>query len=167
MKNEAEVKGMRRAHLRDAVAMCTLFSYIEVKNSSLGFFMTSSWLHQNKMITCMIIFLLQNKSGLDELSVTKIVDDTRETQAGYIGTSMNTRVAFSTNGAEPDYRPTHVSNRRIFNNATLVVHSGGQYGGKICAALYKSAHSDLSRLDFEFYKYCHCDRSPQYCRLTL
>lgn len=30
MKNEAEAKGMRKAHLRDAVAMCTLFSYIEV-----------------------------------------------------------------------------------------------------------------------------------------
>lgn len=34
MKNEAEAKGMRRAHLRDAVAMCTLFSYIEVRTSS-------------------------------------------------------------------------------------------------------------------------------------
>lgn len=81
------------------------------------------------------IFDLQSKSGLDELSVTKIVDDTRETQAGYIGTSMKTRVAFSANAAEPDYRPTNVSNRRIFKNSTLVVHSGGQYGGKQCAAL--------------------------------
>lgn len=29
-KNEAEVNGMRRAHLRDAVAMCTLLNYLEV-----------------------------------------------------------------------------------------------------------------------------------------
>lgn len=28
-KNPAEVEGMRRAHLRDAVAMCTLLSYLE------------------------------------------------------------------------------------------------------------------------------------------
>lgn len=35
MKNEAEAKGMRRAHLRDAVAMCTLFSYIQVNNFDL------------------------------------------------------------------------------------------------------------------------------------
>lgn len=29
-KNAAEIKGMRKAHLRDAVAMCTLLSYLEV-----------------------------------------------------------------------------------------------------------------------------------------
>ncbi|CAH2071647.1 unnamed protein product, partial [Iphiclides podalirius] len=28
-KNDAEIRGMRRAHLRDAVAMCTVLSYIE------------------------------------------------------------------------------------------------------------------------------------------
>lgn len=30
-KNPAEIKGMQRAHLRDAVAMCTVLSYIESK----------------------------------------------------------------------------------------------------------------------------------------
>lgn len=29
-KNDAEVKGMKKAHLRDAVAMCTLLNYLEV-----------------------------------------------------------------------------------------------------------------------------------------
>lgn len=28
-KNEAEANGMRKAHLRDAVAMCTLLNYLE------------------------------------------------------------------------------------------------------------------------------------------
>lgn len=28
-KNDAEIRGMRKAHLRDAVAMCTVLSYIE------------------------------------------------------------------------------------------------------------------------------------------
>ncbi|KOB69668.1 Xaa-pro aminopeptidase, partial [Operophtera brumata] len=76
--------------------------------------------------TSPIIYLKAMKNDA-ELSVAKTVDDTRETQAGYIGNSMKTRVAFSTNGAEPEYRPTAVSNKRIFKNATLVVHSGGQY----------------------------------------
>ncbi|XP_026737531.1 xaa-Pro aminopeptidase 1 [Trichoplusia ni] len=96
-KNEAEVKGMKKAHLRDAVAMCTLLNYLETK------------------------------SGLSEMSVEVTVDITRETQAGYVGPSMKTRVAYAANAADPDYRATNVTNRRIFKNATLVIQSGGQY----------------------------------------
>lgn len=57
------------------------------------------------------------------------VDVTRATQAGYVGLSMKTRVAFGTNAAEPDYRATNSSNRRVFTNSTLVIQSGGQYDG--------------------------------------
>ncbi|XP_049869627.1 xaa-Pro aminopeptidase 1 [Pectinophora gossypiella] len=99
-KNEAEVKGMHRAHLRDAVAMCTLLSYMEG----------------------------MMKTGLTELSVAMKVDVTRATQAGYVGVSMATRVAFGPSGAEPDYRATNsTKNRRVFTNSTLVIRSGGQY----------------------------------------
>ncbi|XP_068631318.1 xaa-Pro aminopeptidase 1 [Battus philenor] len=98
-KNEAEIKGMRKAHLRDAVAICTVLSYIE----SMG------------------------KAGLNELSVAMKVDVTRATQAGYVGVSMRTRAAFGPNAAEPDYRATNATNRRIFTNSTLVIQSGGQY----------------------------------------
>ncbi|CAK1598567.1 unnamed protein product [Parnassius mnemosyne] len=98
-KNEAEIKGMRKAHLRDAVAMCTVLSYIE----GMG------------------------KAGLNELSVAMKVDVTRATQAGYVGMSMRTRVAFGPNAAEPDYRASNATNRRVFTNSTLVIQSGGQY----------------------------------------
>ncbi|XP_062526162.1 xaa-Pro aminopeptidase 1 [Bombyx mori] len=96
-KNEAEAKGMRKAHLRDAVAMCTLFSYLE------------------------------NKSGLSEMSVQTTVDITRETQAGYVGPAMQTRVAYGPSAVEPEYRPNNATNRRIYKNSTLVIRSGGQY----------------------------------------
>ncbi|CAG9136869.1 unnamed protein product [Plutella xylostella] len=98
-KNMDEAKGMRRAHLRDAVAMCTLLSYLE------------------GMV----------KKGLDELSVATKVDITRATQAGYVGVSMKTRAAFGPNGADPDYLATNMTRRRIFTNSTLVIRSGGQY----------------------------------------
>ncbi|XP_026331161.1 xaa-Pro aminopeptidase 1-like, partial [Hyposmocoma kahamanoa] len=98
-KNEAEIKGMKRAHLKDAVAMCTLLNYLE----NIG------------------------KSGLTEISVVTKVDATRATQAGFNGKSMVTRVAFGPNAAIPDYRPTNVTNRRIFSNSTLIIQSGGQY----------------------------------------
>ncbi|KAJ8727421.1 hypothetical protein PYW07_001540 [Mythimna separata] len=96
-KNEAEVKGMKKAHLRDAVAMCTLLSYLE------------------------------SKSAQSEMTVERTTDLTRGSQAGYIGPSMQTRVAYGPNAAEPDYRATNSSNRKIFKNGTLVIQSGGQY----------------------------------------
>ncbi|XP_063893288.1 xaa-Pro aminopeptidase 1 [Helicoverpa armigera] len=96
-KNEAEVNGMKKAHIRDAIAMCTLLSYLE------------------------------SKSALSEISVEKTVDLTRDTQAGYVGPSMKTRVAYGANAADPDYRATNMSNKLIFKNATLVIQSGGQY----------------------------------------
>ncbi|CAH0702778.1 unnamed protein product [Spodoptera exigua] len=96
-KNEAEVKGMKKAHLWDAVAMCTLLSYLE------------------------------SKSALSEMSVERTVDITRDTQAGYIGPAMKTRVAFGTNAADPDYRATNASNKLITKNSTLIIQSGGQY----------------------------------------
>lgn len=69
------------------------------------------------------------------MSVEVTVDITRETQAGYVGPSMKTRVAYSANAADPDYRATNVTNRRIFKNATLVIQSGGQYDGQLLVAL--------------------------------
>ncbi|CAH2105417.1 unnamed protein product [Euphydryas editha] len=98
-KNQAEIKGMRKAHLRDAVAMCTVMCYLE----SMG------------------------KSTLYEKTIAMKVDLTRATQAGYVSLSMQTRVAFGPNGAEPEYRATNETNRRIFTNSTLVIQSGGQY----------------------------------------
>ncbi|XP_075971462.1 xaa-Pro aminopeptidase 1 isoform X2 [Anticarsia gemmatalis] len=96
-KNDAEIKGMKKAHLKDAVAMCTLLSYLE------------------------------SKTGLSEMSVELTVDITRETQAGYVGPSMKTRVAYGPNAADPDYRATTATNMRIYKNATLVIQSGGQF----------------------------------------
>nr|XP_026496938.1 xaa-Pro aminopeptidase 1-like [Vanessa tameamea] len=98
-KNQAEIKGMRKAHLRDAVAMCTVMCYMET----------------------------MGKSSLYEKTVAMKVDLTRATQAGYVSLSMQTRVAFGPNGAVPEYKATNDTNRRIFTNSTLVIQSGGQY----------------------------------------
>ncbi|XP_060801803.1 xaa-Pro aminopeptidase 1 [Amyelois transitella] len=98
-KNEAERKGMAKAHLRDAVAMCTVLSYLEKRGSS----------------------------GQTEITVAKMVDMTRETQAGFVSAAMKTLVAFGANGADPYYVATVASAKRIYTNSTLVIRSGGQY----------------------------------------
>ncbi|XP_063377534.1 xaa-Pro aminopeptidase 1 [Cydia fagiglandana] len=97
-KTNAEVKCMRKAHLRDAVAMCTLISYLQ-----------------------------GTVKGQSEISVAMKVDVTRATQANYVGPAMRTRVAFGASGADPDYRATLQSNKQVFSNTTLVIQSGGQY----------------------------------------
>ncbi|KAI8424120.1 hypothetical protein MSG28_002720 [Choristoneura fumiferana] len=101
-KNAAEAKGMRVAHLRDAVAMSTLLSYME------------------GMV----------KTGLNEVSVAMKVDVTRATQANYVGHSMRTRVAFGPSGADADYRASVHSSRSVYRNSTLIIQSGGQYVGE-------------------------------------
>lgn len=58
------------------------------------------------------------------------MDETRATQAGYVGMSMRTRAAFGPSGSDADYIATNATNRRVFTNSTLVVLSGGQYDGK-------------------------------------
>lgn len=63
------------------------------------------------------------------MSVARKVDTTRSTQAGYVGISMQTLVAFGPNGADPDYRPRVNANRKVFTNSTLIISSGGQYEG--------------------------------------
>lgn len=63
------------------------------------------------------------------MSVSLTVDITRETQAGYLGPSMKTRVAYGPNAADPGYRATNGTNKRIFKNATMVIQSGGQFDG--------------------------------------
>ncbi|RVE53172.1 hypothetical protein evm_002269 [Chilo suppressalis] len=98
-KNEAEVKGIKKAHLRDAVAMCTLLCYLQD----------------------------QKIAHMSEISIAKMVELTRETQAGFVGASMRTRVAFGPSGSEPEYFATPGTNRRIFTNSTLIIRSGGQY----------------------------------------
>lgn len=55
---------------------------------------------------------------------------------------MRTRVAFGPNGAEPEYRATNATKRRIFSNSTLIIQSGGQYEGIISIGLTKYEKND-------------------------
>ncbi|KAG8224298.1 hypothetical protein J437_LFUL007238 [Ladona fulva] len=117
-KNQVEREGMRKAHVRDAVALCDFFAYLESQVSS---------------------------GSLNETFVAEAVDRFRRQQELIRGASFETIAAFGPNGALPHYSPPRrrgtlsapgvhregppllYEGLKIDNSSTLVIDSGGQY----------------------------------------
>jgi Xaa-Pro aminopeptidase len=100
-KNPVEIRGMQKAHIRDAAAMCKFFAYLDNK--------------------------FQDGTAITELDVVKIVDEYRFEQEYSLGNSFRTIAAYGPNGALPHYEPTNNTNAKITDKSTLVLDSGGQY----------------------------------------
>ncbi|XP_003424313.2 xaa-Pro aminopeptidase ApepP [Nasonia vitripennis] len=101
-KNEVEIKGMRNAHLKDAVAMCDFLAYMEEQ-------------------------MELEAPGWDELQVVRVVNSFRYEQNDSKGISFDTIVGYGPHGAIPHYEPTNLTNISIDRDSTLVIDSGGQY----------------------------------------
>lgn len=103
-KNKVEAQGMRKSHLRDAVAMCEFFAYME---------------EQINIST----------DGWDEFQVARLADEFRLEQSHCRGISFPTIAAYGPHGALPHYEPSNLTNVPIGRRSTLVIDSGGQYLG--------------------------------------
>lgn len=99
---------MRRVHVKDAVALCHFFSWIE---STLAASSSSSL------------------SSLDELACAAKVDALRGEQEGFVGLSFETISASGPNGAVVHYRPTAETNRHVTKDDLYLCDSGAQYVG--------------------------------------
>ncbi|KDR14160.1 Xaa-Pro aminopeptidase 1 [Zootermopsis nevadensis] len=101
-KNHIEIDGMRRAHIRDAVALCDFFAHFE-ESTAAG----EQW---------------------DELQVAKELDQFRREQNLSKGPSFSTIAGFGPNGAYPHYLPSDSSNVLLIDGSSmLVLDSGGHY----------------------------------------
>lgn len=80
----------------------------------------------------MNIFLLQINLGdvWDEVKVVREVDLTRKSQKHNKGLSFATIAGYGSNSALPHYQPTNATSKKIFDESTFVLDSGGQYDGK-------------------------------------
>lgn len=105
-KNEIEIKGMRNAHLKDAVALCDFLAYLEEQ-------------------------IELNAVSWDELQIARVVNSFRLEQNDSEGISFETVVGYGPHGAIPHYKPTNLTNVKIEFDSTLVIDSGGQYRGLI------------------------------------
>jgi Xaa-Pro aminopeptidase len=97
-KNEAELTGTRKAHLRDAAAMCEFLAWID-----------------------------QGLEGQTEIDVVTKLEAIRSQSNALTDISFDTICGSGPNGAIVHYRVDEASNRAIENNTLLLVDSGGQY----------------------------------------
>ncbi|KMQ92402.1 xaa-pro aminopeptidase 1-like protein, partial [Lasius niger] len=101
-KNKVEMAGMRRSHLRDAVAMCDFLAYME---------------EQYEL----------DSEGWDEMQVARVANEFRYEQNNNRGIAFPTIAGYGSHAALPHYEPINLTNIKIGTTSTLVIDSGGQY----------------------------------------
>ncbi|SMO32542.1 aminopeptidase P family protein [Paracoccus laeviglucosivorans] len=103
VKNEAEIGGMRAAHLRDGAAIVELLCWLDARAAEL------------------------DAQPLTEIAVARKLEALRAAQ-GILDISFDTILGSGPNGAIVHYRVTDATDRRIRPGDVLLVDSGGQYG---------------------------------------
>ena len=99
-KNQAEIQGMREAHLRDGAAVVEFLTWLDVQTL---------------------------KPGLTEIDVVRSLEGYRRATNVLHDISFDTISGSGPNGAIMHYRVTDESNRKIGRNELLLVDSGAQY----------------------------------------
>lgn len=99
IKNEAEIAGIRRAHLLDAVA-------------------AAKWLAWLAGV---------DRAGLTEFAVVEMLEVFRRRIAGYAGPSFETIAGFGENGAIIHYEPSATKTGPVCANGVMLLDFGGQY----------------------------------------
>lgn len=97
-KNEAELDGMRIAHVLDGVALVNFLATVKSK-----------------------------KYEFTELSIAQCLSDERSMEQDYLGPSFTTIAGFKEHGAVVHYSATKKTDKKIEGDGLLVLDSGGQY----------------------------------------
>ncbi|MHB9056801.1 MAG: aminopeptidase P family protein [Paludibacteraceae bacterium] len=100
VKNEVEISGVRKAMIKDGVALTRFFMWLE---KSL------------------------KKEKLTEISISEKLRQFREEQKGFKGESFGTIAGYAGHGAIVHYKATPESDAEIKNEGILLLDSGGQY----------------------------------------
>uniref|UniRef100_A0A146LF68 Xaa-Pro aminopeptidase 1 n=2 Tax=Lygus hesperus TaxID=30085 RepID=A0A146LF68_LYGHE len=100
-KNAVEVAASRRAHIKDAIALCKLYYQMERE--------------------------VPDGIHWDEIKATEILAFYRSQQKDNLGSSFPSIVAYGKNGASPHYIPTPETNVTIGTSAPVTLDTGGQY----------------------------------------
>uniref|UniRef100_A0A8C7T3K1 X-prolyl aminopeptidase (aminopeptidase P) 1, soluble n=1 Tax=Oncorhynchus mykiss TaxID=8022 RepID=A0A8C7T3K1_ONCMY len=100
VKNATEIQGMKMAHIKDAVALCELFAWLE------------------KEIP---------KGTVTEISAADKAEELRSQQKDFVGLSFPSISSVGPNGAIIHYRPLPETNRTLSLNEIYLLDSGAQY----------------------------------------
>ncbi|MDC4626092.1 aminopeptidase P family protein [Acinetobacter baumannii] len=99
-KHESEIAHIRHAMVKDGVALCHFFHWLEKALQS---------------------------QRISELTIDEKITAFRAQQEGFIGPSFSTIAGFNSNGALPHYRATEEHYSFIEGDGLLLIDSGGQY----------------------------------------
>ena len=99
-KNQAELEGMRAAHLRDGAAMCHFLAWFDS---------------------------MAPTDSLDEIAAARALEQFRATTGDLQDISFETISGAGPNGAIVHYRVTESTNRKLDQNSLYLVDSGAQY----------------------------------------
>ncbi len=100
IKNQAEIKGARAAHMRDAVAMARFLAWLDEVGES---------------------------GKVDEVSAAMRLEDFRRETGQLKDISFDTISASGPHGAVVHYRPTNAAKRVLDKGSLYLIDSGGQY----------------------------------------
>lgn len=98
VKNEVEISNIKKAHIKDGVAMTKFMRYLK-----------------------------ETKDEMTELSLTEYLRNLREKGEGFIDLSFETICAYNENAAMMHYSASSVSNALVKGDGMLLVDSGGHY----------------------------------------
>ncbi|KAM7103739.1 LOW QUALITY PROTEIN: xaa-Pro aminopeptidase 1 [Ciconia maguari] len=100
VKNASETEGMRRAHIKDAVALCELFNWLEKEVP---------------------------KGTVTEIIAADKAEEFRSQQKDFVELSFATISSTGPNGAIIHYKPVPETNRTLSVNEIYLLDSGAQY----------------------------------------
>lgn len=134
VKNSVEIGGMRRAHIKDAVALCEFFAWLEdeivnhghhhgrsrkVSNPAASPSSTSSGSSSLSSGT--------SSSIIDELAVDAKLEEFRRQQDDYMGPSFQTIAGVGPNSAIIHYQSKEETNRPITTDEIFLLDTGAQF----------------------------------------
>ncbi|XP_071985549.1 xaa-Pro aminopeptidase 1 isoform X1 [Engystomops pustulosus] len=100
VKNAREVEGMRRAHVKDAVALCEFFNWLEKEIQ---------------------------KDTVTEITASDKAEEFRSQQENFVSLSFATISSSGPNAAIIHYKPVPETNRKLSVNEIFLLDSGAQY----------------------------------------
>ncbi|XP_069835906.1 xaa-Pro aminopeptidase 1 isoform X2 [Dendropsophus ebraccatus] len=100
VKNTREVEGMRRAHVKDAVALCEFFNWLEKEIQ---------------------------KDTVTEITASDKAEEYRSQQEDFVSLSFPTISSSGPNAAIIHYRPVPETNRKLSVNEIFLLDSGAQF----------------------------------------
>ncbi|PXF45313.1 putative Xaa-Pro aminopeptidase P [Gracilariopsis chorda] len=101
-KNEAELQGMREAHIRDGIALSSFLCWLED-------------------------YVNTNEQTISEFDAAVKLREFRAKQSGFLDVSFPTIAGFGPNGAIIHYNPSQNECGEISNKKVFLLDSGGQY----------------------------------------